>query len=160
MKRNVLRGLRSSLLLFLWLLLVQFISAVLVTILILVTHIGHLLGPTPLWVQIIIALPICLFWLVMGVVTPDVVQLRPAGLAAVLLGWAIVTALMRSVYLLFLPQQTCSGMLLEILKLLFSGPTFLKDDYQNSLIGFFLLPVTFGAGILLGQKRRKAKQNE
>lgn len=156
MKRNVLRGLRSSLLLFLWLLLVQFISSLLSIGVILILGINHPVGPTPLWVWIIDGVLICLFWLVMGMVTPDVVQLRLAGVVAMLMVWAILTSLMRNVYLLFLPQKTCGGMLRQILQFLRYNSAFLLDEYQDLPIGCFLLSVTFGVGVLLRQKRTKA----
>lgn len=124
MKVNVLRGLRSSLLLFLWLLLVQFISFLLSVGVILILGISHPVGPTPLWQWIIDGVLICLFWLVMGMVTPDVVQLRLAGVVAMLTVWAILTSLMRNAYLLLLPQKTCGGMLRQILLFCVITPDF------------------------------------
>lgn len=155
MKLNVFRGLRSSLLLFLWLLLVQFISSLLSVGVILILGISHPVGPTPLWEWIIAGVVICLFWLVMGVVTPDVVQLRLAGVVAMLMGWAMLTSLMRNAYLLFLPQITCGGMLRQIIQFLHYNSSFLLDEYRDLPIGCFLLSVTFGAGLLLRRKRTK-----
>ena len=159
MKRSVLRGLKGSLLLLLWLLLVQFVSSLLSVVVIVILGAGHPVGPTPLWEWIIFGGLSCLFWFVMGWVITDVIQLRPAGAFAVLTIWTIVTSLMQNVYLLFLPQQTCGGMCREILQFLRNDPGVRLDDYLDLPIGCFLLSAALGAGMLFRRKHTKSIYN-
>ena len=158
MKIRILHELKSSLLLFSWLLLVQtvcalFILVVAILALALLIFSGSLVlsGTTPLWEWIACSVPICLFWVVMGRLAPHAARPGPAGTMVVLTVWAILTSLMRSMDLFFLAQSACGGMLEQILRLLDCSPLF--DKERALTIGCFLLPAALGMGLLLGRKR-------
>ena len=154
MKRDVLCGVRSVLLLSLWLLLVQILSSFLSAGVILLMGISHPVGPTPLWQWILAGALICLLWLGMGVVAPDVIQLGPIGTAAVLVVWALLTAWMRNVPLLFLPQSTCGGMVRNMVQCLLPGSGLPLDKYRDLPMGCVILSATFGVGLLVRRGRR------
>lgn len=162
MKIRVLRELKSSFLLFLWLLLVQTVCAVFtVTVsilaLMLMAFSGTLvLGGSTLavWGWIACAVPICLFWLAMGRFAPHAVRPGPVGTVAVLTLWAALTSLMGGADLIFLSQSVCGGMLEQILCSLDLSSWF--DKGRALTIGCFLLPAVLGAGLLLGRKRTAA----
>lgn len=161
MKIRILRVLKSSLLLFLWLLLVQIVCAlftlvVSILVLVLMAFVGTLVlgGSTPLWEWIAYGVPICLFWLLMGRFAPHVVRPGPAGAVIVLTMWAILTSLMRNAYLLLLAQRACGGMLEQILQSLGYNSQF--DKERSLTIGCFLLPAVLGIGLFLGRKRTVA----
>lgn len=156
-KTRILRELKSSLLLFLWLLLAQtvcalftLVAAILALVLMALSGMLVLGGPTPLWEWIAYGVPICLFWLVMGRSAPPVVRPGPAGTVVVLSVWAVLTSLMRNMYLPLLAQRACGGMLEHILHPLGHGHSVWSDDLT---IGCFLLPAVLGMGLLLGRKR-------
>ncbi|MDE6589601.1 MAG: hypothetical protein K2K53_04475 [Oscillospiraceae bacterium] len=154
MKIRILRELKSSLLLFLWLLLVQTVCAlftlvVAILALVLMAFGGSLVlgGSTPLWEWIAYSVPICLFWLAMGRFAPHVVRPGLVGAVIVLTMWAILTALMRNAYLFLLAQRVCGGMLEQILQSVNYNSQFDKERVLT--IGCFLLPATLGMGLIL-----------
>ena len=154
MKRRILRELKSSLLLFLWLLMVQTTSALFTVVIMLALELtvygGIQLVSTPLWEWIAYGVLIFLFWLVMGWAAPHDVRPGAAGAVIVLTMWAALTSLMRNMDLLLLAQSACGGMLEKILQFLdHSG----FDKERALTIGCFLLPAMFGMGLILGQKR-------
>jgi len=161
MKIKILRELRASFLLFLWLLLVQTVCALVALVvatlaMVLMAFGGFLVlgGSTPLWEWIAYGVPICLFWLVMGRFAPHAVRPGPAGAVVVLTMWAVLTSLMRNAYLLLFSQRVCGGMLEQILQSLHYSSGF--DEERALTIGCFLLPVVLGMGLLLGRKRTAA----
>lgn len=158
MKIKILRKLKSFLLLFLWLLLVQTVCALFTLVasilaLVLMAFGGSLVlgGSTLLWEWIAYGVLICLFWLMMGQFAPRVVRPGPAGAVVVLTTWAVLTSLMRNADLLLLTQRTCGGMLEQILQSLDHISRF--DKERALTVGCFLLPATFGMGLILGRKR-------
>ena len=160
MKTRILHELKSSSLLFLWLLLTQTVCALftlVVSILALVSMAfsGGLVlsGHTPLWLSISGGALICLFWLVMGRSAPRDVRPGPAGAVAVLTVWAVLTSLIRT-DLVFLAQRACGGMLEEILRALEHSALF--DEGRALTIGCFLLPAALGMGLLLRRGRAAA----
>lgn len=154
MKASVLRGLKNSLLLLLWLLLVQFTSSLLSMVVILILGLSHPIGPTPLWQWIMEGVLICSFWFVMGWVAAHVVQPRPVGATAVLTIWTLLTSLMRNAYLFLLPQRTCGGMLRESLRLLCYDPSAWRGEYWDLPSGCLLLSAALGVGLLFRRKRK------
>lgn len=161
MKIRILRELKSSSLLFLWLLLVQTVCALFTLVVAILAFVvmvfgGGLVlgGSTPLWEWIAYGVPICLFWLAMGRVAPHVIRPGPTGAVIVLMMWAILTSLMRNAYLLLLAQRVCGGMLEQILQSLDYNSQF--DKERALTIGCFLLPAVFGVGLLLRQKHTEA----
>ena len=153
-----LRELKSSALLFLWLLLVQTVCALFILVaailaLALLVFSGGLVlsGATPLWGWIAYSVPICLFWVVMGRLAPHSARPGPVGTVVVLTIWAVLTSLMRSMELFFLAQSACGGMLEQILQFLNCSARF--DKEWALTIGCFLLPAALGMGLLLGRKR-------
>ena len=154
---KILRELKSSLLLFLWLLLVQTVCALFILVVAILVFMfllfgGSLVlgGSTPLWEWIAYGVPICLFWLAMGRFAPHAVRPGLAGAVIVLTMWAALTSLMRNMDLLLLAQSAYGGMLEKILQFLdHSG----FDKERALTIGCFLLPATFGMGLILGRKR-------
>lgn len=153
---KILRELKSSLLLFLWLLLVQTVCALFILVastllFLLMVFSGSLaLGSsTPLWEWIAYGVPICLFWLAMGRFVPHVVRPGPAGAVVILTMWTVLTSLMRKMDFPLLAQNACGGLLEKILQFLdHSG----FDKERALTIGCFLLPAMFGMGLILGQK--------
>lgn len=161
MKTRILRGLKSSFLLFLWLLLAQAASALFtlaaaMLALVLMAFGGILVlgGPTPLWEWIACGVPLCLFWLLMGRFAPHAARPGPAGAVIVLTMWAVLTSLMRNMYLLLLAQRICGGMLEQILQFLDCSSWFDKERALTT--GCFLLPAALGTGLLWGRKRTAA----
>lgn len=162
MKTKIPRELKRSFLLFLWLLLAQTVCALftlLASILALVSMaLGGSLalsGHTPLWVWIGGGALVCLFWLMMGRLTPRPARPGFAGTAAVLAVWAVLTSLIRG-DLPFLAQRLCGGMLEEILQSLRYGCRVTFDRELDLAIGCFLLSAVFGMGLLWGWKRAAA----
>lgn len=160
MKRNALHGLRNALLLALWLLLVQALSAILSAVVILLLGISHPVGPTPLWQWVVSGVLICLLWLGMGMAAPAFVQLHPAGTVLLLTAWALLSSWMRNAYLLFLPQSTCGGMLRNMAQSLLPDSGLLLDDYQDLPIGCFALSAAFGIGLLFRRRPAAAAMEE
>lgn len=165
MKTRILRELKSSSLLFLWLLLVQTVCALftLVVAILALTLMAFggilvLSGSTPLWEWIACGVPICLFWLVMGRFAPHVARPGPAGAVVVLTMWAVLTSLMPNMYLLLLAQRTCGRMLGQILQSLDYSSQF--DEGPALTIGCFLLSAALGMGLLLGRKRTVAADHD
>lgn len=156
MKTGVLQGLKHSLLLFLWLLLLQFISSLLTVVVTVIFGVFHLMGPTPLWEQILHGVLTCLLWFYAGWFMPCADQLRPGGTVAVLTIWTVLTSFMQGVYLLFLPQQFCGGMLRQIFLFFQPNSSVLLDYYWGFPIGCILLSVALGVGLLLRRKHPKA----
>lgn len=161
MKTKVLHDLKSSLLLFLWLLLVQTICALFtlaaaILALVLMALGGSLVlgGSTSLREWIAAGVPVCLFWLMMGWFAPRDVRPGPAGAAVVLAMWAVLTSLMPNMYLLLLAQRACGGMLGQILWR--CGYIVWLDKAWDLAVGCFLLPAALGMGLLLGRKRAGA----
>lgn len=163
-KTKILCELKRSLLLSLWLLMVQTLSAMLIMAAMAVTLVwdlaayggAHLAGPTPLWGWAAGGALICLFWLAMGRFAPRGVRPGRAGTAAVLTAWAVLTPLTwNAVYLLLLPQKLLGGMLGQLLRFLGCGTW---NDERAALTACFLLPAAFGAGLLWGWKRAGAAQ--
>lgn len=155
MKVSVNRWLKSSLLLFLWLLLVQFISSVLTGLVALIFGIIQPVG-TALWQWIINGTLTCLFWLWMGWYTPHFAQPRPVGTVAVLTMWSMLTSFMRNMYLFLLPQRICGGMIIQIVQSLYYDSIVWLDAYWDLPIGCFLLSVALGVGLLLRRNHTKA----
>lgn len=157
MRARIPRGLKRSFLMFLWLLLAQTVCA-LVTLFAAALALAAmafggtlaLSGSTPLWGWIACGLPVCLFWLGMGRLTPRAARPGPAGAVAVLLMWAVLTTLMRGADLIFLAQRACGGMLEQIPQSLEYRLSF--DEGRALAMGCFFLPAAFGMGLLLGQK--------
>lgn len=158
MRIRILRGLKSSFLLFLWLLLVQTVCALFTLVasilaLVLMAFGGSLVlgGSTSLLGWIAGGVLLCLFWLVMGQFAPHVVRPGPVRAVVVLTMWAVLTSLMRNMDLIFLAQRACGGMLEQILQSLNHSSQF--DKERALTIGCFLLPAMLGLGLLLGRKR-------
>ena len=156
MKTGVLRGLKNSLLLFLWLLLVQFFSSVLTGLVTMIFGIVHPVGSTPLWQWIINGALTCLFWLWMGWYTPHFAQPRPVGAVAVLTMWSMLTSSMRNMYLFLLSQRICGGMIIQIVQSLYYDSRVWLDAYWDLPIGCFLLSVAFVVGLLIRRNHTKA----
>ena len=155
MKVSVNRWLMSSLLLFLWLLLVQFISSVLTGLVALIFGIIQPVG-TALWQWIINGALTCLFWLWMGWYTPHFAQPRPVGTVAVLTMWSILTSLLRNMHLILLPQRICGGMIIQLVHSLHYDSIGWLDTYWDLPIGCFLLSAALGVGLLLRRNQMKA----
>ena len=155
MKISVNRRLKSSLLLFLWLLLVQFISSVLTGLVALILGIIQPVG-TALWQWVINGALTCLFWLFMGLYTPHFAQPRPVGTVAVLTMWSILTSLLRNMHLILLPQRICGGMIIQIAHSLHYDSIAWLDAYWDLPIGCFLLPAALGVGLLLRRNQMQA----
>lgn len=160
MKNGILHELKSSSLLFLWLLLAQTICALFTLFASALVLMGMILGGTlalsghtPLWVYIAGSALICLFWLTMGRIAPDAVRPGPVGTVAVLAVWVVLTSLVCGLDLVFLGQSFCGGMLEEILLFFHRSPWF--DQWRAMTMGCVLLPAVFGTGLLLGWKREK-----
>lgn len=160
MKRDVLHGLRSALLLSLWLLLTQVLSAILSAVVILLLGISHPVGPTPLWQWVVSGVLICLLWLGMGMAAPAFVQLHPAGTVLLLTAWALLSSWMRNAYLLFLPQSTCGGMLRNMVQVLVHSSGSLLDEYRDLPVGCFVLSAAFGVGLLFRRRPAAAAMEE
>ena len=159
MKIKLLRELKHSVLLFLWLLLGQLAASALLTVAsVLVLALGAfgvipLVGRGPLWVWIAVGVPVCLFWLATGRFAPQAVRPGPVGAAAVLTVWAVLASLLRTMYTmypLFLPQEFCGGMLEQILRLWGCGAW--ADKGLGATIACFLLSAVVGMGLYLGRK--------
>lgn len=153
MKMKILCELKASLLLFLWLLLIQFTAAFFTVLAMLALALGGiipLVGPTPLWQWIVGGVLTCLFWMMMGWFAPHVVQPRPAGAVIVLTIWAALTFLMANMPLLFLAQEL-GGMLGQILR-----PLGHSSWIVEKLVPCLLLPAALGMGLFLGRKRTVA----
>lgn len=156
MKKGILYELKNLLLLLLWLLTTQMasglVSVIVMLVLEVVAHGGiRLLSPTPLWAWIADGVLICLFWLLMGRVTSHDARPSPAGTVTVLTLWGVLTVLMSSVlYLLFVAQMTCDGMLEQVFR--FLGIEFRYGELWTLIVGCFLPPAAFGFGLRWGWK--------
>lgn len=165
MRLRIMRELKSSFLLFLWLLLVQTVCALFVLVaailaLVMMALGGTLVlsGSTPLWEWVVYGVLICLFWLAMGRLAPRTARPGPAGAVAVLAMWAVLTSLMRGMDLIFLAQRACGGMLEQILPSLGWSSGF--DQDRALIIGCFLLSAVFGMGLFLGRKPAVATSHD
>jgi hypothetical protein len=163
MKASILRELKGSLLLLLWLLPVQFLSAMLTGLGSVLAAVGaiifgvfHLVGSTPLWQWILGGVLVCLLWFLAGWFMPCADQLRPGGAAVVLTIWTVLTSFMHAVYLLFLPQELCGGMIMQILQALYYDSGAWLDQYWDLPIGCFMLSAALGVGLILRRKHAKA----
>ena len=160
MKARILRELKSSFLLFLWLLLMQtaadLLLAVAAALGLLLAALGvfPLVGRTPLWVWIALSVPVCLSWLAMGWLAPRAVRPGPAETAVVLTVWSVLASLMSSVYFLFLAQKVCGGMLEQILRSL--GHDAWSAEKLALTAACFLLSTVLGMGLLWGRKHTAA----
>ena len=148
MKKEILRESGTSLLLFLWLMLVQFAGAFFFVITLLVLALCGVipvLGPTPFWAWMASGVLVCLFWLMMGWLAPRAARPGPVGAGITLAVGAALTVFISNTPLLFFPQELCGGMLERIL------------DHSSwiitKLVPCFLLPAVLGIGLLLGRKR-------
>ena len=163
MKRRILRELKSSLLLFLWLLMVQTTSALFTVVTMLALDLtaygGIQLVSTPLWEWIAYGVLIFLYWLVMGWFAPHDVRPGAAEAVIVLTMWAALTSLTWNiVYLLSLAQKTFGGMLEQILRSL--GYRDWNNELRSLIIASLLLSAAFGMGLLLGRKRTAAADHD
>ncbi len=158
MNASILRKIKGSFLLFIWLLLVQVISSLLTMIVTMILGIFNLVGPTPLWQWILNGVLIWLLWFFAGWIMPRTDQLKPDLVAIVLAIWTLMTSLLRNISLYFLPQQFFGTMLREILQALYFDSNVRFDSYWDLPIGCFLLSITLGVGLLLSRKHPKATQ--
>ena len=148
----------SSALLLFWLVMVQFLAALLLVVgslallgLDLAAFGGaHLEGPMP-WCRAAAGALALLFWLGAGYLAPREVRPGLAGTAVVLLLWAAGTALLRNSYLFLLPQRLCGGALAALLGSVW--PDRLAAGELGLTVSCALLPAALGLGLYLGRKR-------
>ncbi len=136
---------------------VQLMAAVLVAIVMLVlalTGIVPLVGPTPLWGWIVSGVLVCLLWLGMGRLTSCAVRPGAVETVAVLVIWAGLTVLLSNMPLLFYPQDLCGGMLEQLLGI---------QDHSSwlvrSVVPCLLLSAVFGAGLFWGWKTQSTPRS-
>lgn len=159
MKKDIMRKMGSSALLFLSLAVVQFLIACITVLTMAVVSAldvlafdgVHLVGHTPLWMWITFGVLFCLLWLMMGRFVADLFWPGPIGAVAVLVLWAVLTFLLSTIPLLFFPQELCGGMLKEIF-----GPLAQGSWIVEKLIPCCLLSAMFGSGLFWGRKRAAA----
>ena len=160
MKKRVWNTLGQTMLLLFWLLLVQVLSAILLLLADLILELmlfGGIrpLTPNPLAECLIIGLLAFLFWFLMGRAAAPLFQLGPAGTAAALLVWGVLTCLLINAdYVFQFSQQAVSGILLSVGEAM--GLAF--RELPAALASRFLLPAALGLGLLWGQRahRRRA----
>ncbi len=149
---------RSSALLLVWLVLVQFLAAFLFGLgslallgLDLAAFSGvHLEGPG-IWGWMAAGALVLLFWLGAGYLAPREVRPGQAGTVIVLPLWAAGTALLRNAYLFLLPQRLCGGALAALLSPVW--PDRLAAGGLGLTVSCALLPAALGLGLYLGRGR-------
>ena len=151
MSSGVLRELTRSLLLGLWLLLAQLLSAVGAGIGILLWELvvlrgAHLHASSPAEWAAVGAL-VLLLWAGMGLAAPEDARPGPAGAVPVLVIWSLATPfLWNLITLLLLPQELLRGALEQIL----------ESSLAVLLLSHALPPAALGLGLYAGWRRAKA----
>jgi len=152
MKKMIPRGAGNFLLLLLCLAAVQFLSAfftVIATVVLSLTGIMPLVGPTPLWGLAAGTGLVCLAWLGAGRLAAQVVRPGAAEAVTALVLWAVLSRLLGAIPLLFFPQEVCGGMLREVLYPLCRD--FQGAESLGRTAACFLLAAMFGSGLLWGR---------
>ena len=157
MKKGLFNGIKSGGMLFLWLMLSQFISSLLLGIVALIGWIIHPMGPTPLWAYIGSSVVFCAFWFYMGWRTPYADQMKPGGAVAVITVWTVLTFLMEGVLLFFSPQPLCGAVIREIFEAVYYDSRVWFDEFWDAPIGYLMLSTSLGVGLI--RKQKKLKEN-
>ena len=157
MKKGLLNGIKSGGTLFLWLMLSQFISSLLLGIVALIGWIIHPMGSTPLWEYIGCSVIFCAFWFYMGWRTPYADQLKPGVAVPVIAVWTVMTFLMEGTLLFFSPQPQCGAVIREIFEAVNYESRFWFYEFWDTVIGYVMLSTALGVGLF--RKQKKLKEN-